>query len=117
MVSRESALTPSPVLASACGSRSITRVGMPAANAADASPKVTEVLPTPPFKLLMLTTCTERTTSFSASLTSSTLEWFPSYHNRVASRSLTLAPGWRFPIGSKCFFDSMKDFRLCATPR
>ena len=33
-------------------------VGIPAASAADASPVVTEVLPTPPLRLLMLTTCT-----------------------------------------------------------
>jgi len=49
------------VLASACGSRSTTRVGMPAAKAADANPLVTEVLPTPPLRLLMLTTCTWKT--------------------------------------------------------
>jgi hypothetical protein len=31
---------------------------MPAAIAADANPVVTDVLPTPPLRLLMLTTCT-----------------------------------------------------------
>jgi hypothetical protein len=33
---------------------------MPAASAEDANPVVTDVLPTPPLRLLMLTTCTEK---------------------------------------------------------
>ncbi len=47
-----------PVETSDCGSRSTTSVRMPRANAAEASPRVTVVLPTPPFKELTLSTCT-----------------------------------------------------------
>ena len=47
--------TARPVLASPWGSRSITSVESPLCNAADASPKVMDVLPTPPLRLLILT--------------------------------------------------------------
>src|SRR6201991_1346157 len=47
-----------PVETSDCGSRSTTRVEMPFANAAEASPSVTVVLPTPPLRELTLSTCT-----------------------------------------------------------
>ena len=47
--------TARPVLTSPWGSRSITSVESPLCNAAEASPKVMDVLPTPPLRLLILT--------------------------------------------------------------
>src|SRR5262249_8404209 len=47
-------------VASACGSRSTTRVGNCRARAAEASPSTTEVLPPPPLRLHTLTTITAR---------------------------------------------------------
>ena len=49
-----------PVETSDCGSRSTTRVRTPRAKAAEASPSVTVVLPTPPLRELTLSTCTKR---------------------------------------------------------
>src|SRR3954454_6584549 len=48
-------------VASACGSRSTTSVGTPLDSADEASPRTTEVLPTPPFRLHTLTTITSPT--------------------------------------------------------
>src|SRR4051794_34327451 len=53
--------TSSARVASACESRSTTRVETPLARAEEASPRTTEVLPTPPFRLHTLTTITPRT--------------------------------------------------------
>src|SRR6478735_1856595 len=50
-----------PVETSDCGSRSTTSVRSPLANAAEASPSVTVVLPTPPLRELTLSTCTRAT--------------------------------------------------------
>src|SRR6478752_4483857 len=50
-----------PVETSDCGSRSTTSVRRPFANAADASPSVTVVFPTPPLRELTLSTCTTAT--------------------------------------------------------
>jgi hypothetical protein len=49
---------PNPVVASHWGSRSITKVLSPRAKAAEAKPRATVVLPTPPFRELTLRTCT-----------------------------------------------------------
>src|SRR3954469_17396209 len=53
--------TSSARVASAWGSRSTTSVGTPFVSAEEASPRVMEVLPTPPFKLHTLTTITALT--------------------------------------------------------
>src|SRR3954464_9926707 len=53
-----------PVETSDCGSRSTTRVETPLAKAADASPSVTVVFPTPPLRELTLSTCTNREPTF-----------------------------------------------------
>src|SRR4051794_5057995 len=50
-----------PVDTSDCGSRSTTRVRTPRAKAAEAKPRVTVVLPTPPLRELTLSTCTNTT--------------------------------------------------------
>src|SRR6478752_5488691 len=50
-----------PVETSDCGSRSTTSVRRPLANAAEASPSVTVVFPTPPLRELTLSTCTRAT--------------------------------------------------------
>src|SRR5690606_4288921 len=53
-----------PVETSDCGSRSTTSVRRPLANAAEARPSVTVVLPTPPLRELTLSTCTSRDDTF-----------------------------------------------------
>src|SRR5690606_32819507 len=53
-----------PVETSDCGSRSTTRVRRPLAKAAEASPSVTVVFPTPPLRELTLRTCTTRNHTF-----------------------------------------------------
>ena len=50
--------TSSPVDASACGSMSMTSVGIPRLWAAEARPSATEVFPTPPLRLETLMTST-----------------------------------------------------------
>ena len=57
-VTSKSPTAPKPLLVLHCGSRSITKVRRPRCMAAEASPSVIVVLPTPPFKALMLNTCT-----------------------------------------------------------
>src|SRR6478736_1865828 len=61
MLSRPATWMSMPVETSDCGSRSTTRVRTPRANAADTSPRVTVVFPTPPFRELTLSTCTADT--------------------------------------------------------
>ena len=58
-VSFSSRVAPSAVVASDCGSRSTTKVRSPLDRAAEASPRATVVLPTPPFRELTLRTCTQ----------------------------------------------------------
>ena len=55
-----------PVDTSDCGSRSTTRVRTPRAKAADAIPRVTVVLPTPPLRELTERTCTNRYVTFTS---------------------------------------------------
>ena len=57
--SLSSLVAPKAVVASACGSRSTTKVLSPLDKAAEANPKATVVFPTPPLRELTLSTCTQ----------------------------------------------------------